>query len=401
MKTPVILLDRIGYAFYRDARGRSFLPADRYDLRLVTDVAKLNEATGPEIDAVIGVGRDNKPGAFDAVRFLHNYRGIPAQRLVAVTERLLLPAAELREELGIEGPTVEQTRVFRDKVRMKEHLRDNDIAVPDFAAYERGAAVALLAKHGKLIAKPRHGAGSIDVIVITDIAGIDAFEKQFADRLDDFDVEQFIDAPLYHVNCVIHEGKVVAAMAGRTLTDTTSYLRGEHWIDVNLGPGPVLDTLLDYNSRVMGTYPWFSGATHHEMFLTEDGPVFCEIASRAGGGGTLAGFLFRTGVSLDEAIVQAQTVGTVPAISQVLDHLTGFTMIYGSPGILLEDVSAPPESWVIEEQILAHKGDRLEAPSACDDAVAIISVRGESEHEVRQRLDHVIEYASPKVGTCA
>ena len=400
MRTPVILLDRIGYAYYRDARGRSFLPADRYSVRLVTDVAKINEATGPEIETVVGVSRDNRPGAFDAVRFLHNYKGVPAQRLAAVTERLLLPTAELREELGIEGPTVEQPRVFRDKVRMKQHLREHDIAVPDFAAYDRDAAVRLLAAHHKLIAKPRHGAGSVDIVVLTSESDIDEFERRFADRLDDYDVEQFVTGSVYHVDSVVHEGKVVAATAGHTLNDTTSYLRGEHWIDVNLGPGPVLDTLLDYNSRVLGTYPWFSGATHHEMFLTENGPVFCEIASRAGGGGTLAGFLSRTGVSLDEAIVQAQTVGSVPAISQVADHLTGFTMIYGGPGIPLEDVAAPPESWVIEEQIHAHKGDLLGVPSACDDAVAIISVRGDSEHEVRRRLDLVIDYATPKVGHC-
>lgn len=402
MTVPVILLDRIGYDFYRDPDGRPFLPPQRFSVRLVTDVARVAEAVGPEIESVVGVRRSSMPGFLDAVRYLHDRDGVRAERLVAVTERLLLPAAHLREELGMAGPTVAQTLLFRDKVRMKEHLRAHGISVPDFAAHDRGTTLALLARHGVLIAKPRYGAGSVDVVVLREPADVDAFEARFPDRLDDYDVERFVTGPLYHVDSVVDRGRVVAATAGHTLNDTTSFLRGEHWIDVNLGPGPVLDTLLDYNARVLATYPWFSGATHHEVFLTEQGPVFCEIAARAGGGGTLAGFRSRTGVSLDEAVVLAQTDGTVPAVPEVRAHLTGFVMIYGGPGRLLAEVSAPAADWVVEAQVHAHAGDLLATPSACDDAVAVISVRGETEESVRARLAAVIAHATPEVDpSCA
>jgi hypothetical protein len=390
-RRPVILLDRIGYSSYHDAAGRPFLPADRWAVRLVTDLERAGEAVGAELESVVAVpGRDPAPFC-DAVRFQHSWGGRPAERLVAVTERFLLPAAQLREALGIPGTGVAQTLLFRDKVTMKEHLREQRVEVPDFAPFSHDAALALLNKHSKVIVKPRLGAGSSEIHLIREPAELDGFVRDHADRLAEFEVEEFVEGQLYHVDSVVQDSRVTAAVAGRYVDSTASYLELRPCRDVAVPDGPVLETLLAFNQRVLSTYPGFTGVAHHEVFLSPSGPVFCEIACRAGGGGIIAGFLSRTGTNLDEAMVRAQVYGRVPDVTAPAPHLTGFTALYGEPGRVLSTPVAPAEPWVTEAQILVRQGDLLPAPTRYSDAAAIVSVRGDCEQEVLARLAEVAD----------
>ena len=129
-RVPVIVLDRRGYAPYHDRCGVSFLPASHYAVRLVTDITKIDQARGPELELVVGVpGHDGATYA-EAARFLYSFGGRPAAKLITVAEQLLLPAAMLREELGITGPSLSETMLFRDKVLMKRHLRAAGLPPP-------------------------------------------------------------------------------------------------------------------------------------------------------------------------------------------------------------------------------------------------------------------------------
>jgi hypothetical protein len=78
-------------------------------------------------------------------------------------------------------------------------------------------------------------------------------------------------------------------------------------------------------------------------------------------------------------------------------HLTGFTVLYAGPGVLQRPLTPPDEPWVLECQVLARPGDRLARPENCNDAVAIVSVRGDTEDEVIRRLDHVGRHMAPVV----
>jgi len=395
-RAPVVLLDSIGYSFYQDPAGRKFLPADRYAVRLVTDIRRVAEACGDELESVIGVPKYDEQAVADAVRFQAERHGVRAARLVAVTERLLLPAARLREELGIPGPSVAQTLLFRDKVAMKRHLGEHGIAVPDFAPFSEAAARELLRAHPRLVAKPRLGMGATDVFVLDSREDIVAFAREQAGRLDDFEVEEFVSGQLCHVDSIVQNGTVVAAVGARYLDDTRSFLDGRPCRDLGLAPGPELDRLLEFNQRVLDCYPGFTGVTHHEMFLAGSGVCFCEIAARAGGGGVIAGFLSRTGVNLDEVMIQAQLTGSAPAPARVADHLTGWAVLYSAAGILAEPIQVPAQPWVIEAQILAQPGESLTVPVNCNSAVAIISVRGDTEADVTGRLAEVIRCAAPR-----
>ncbi|MFI2235921.1 ATP-grasp domain-containing protein [Streptomyces chrestomyceticus] len=393
-KQPVILLDRLGYSSYRGPDGRPFLPTDRWEVRLVTALERTGEAVGDELASVVGVpGVEPAPFA-DAVRFQHRWGGRPAARLVAVTERFLLPAAELREELGIPGQRVEQALLFRDKVLMKEHLRDHGIAVPDFAPFSREAALTLLDKYHRVVVKPRLGAGSSEIHVLDDTVGLDRFVREHVDRLEEFEVEEFVDGQLYHVDSVVQDSHVTAAVAGRYVDSTMSYRRLEPCRDIAVPDGPLLDALLAFDQAVLAAYPGFTGVAHHEVFMSLSGPVFCEIAARAGGGGILAGFRSRTGANLDEVMLRAQLDGSVPHVPAPASHLTGFTALYAEPGRVLRTPVVPDEPWITEAQILVGEGDLIDPPTRYSDAAAIVSVRGDTEAQVMSRLAALAERIS-------
>ncbi|MFE2926832.1 hypothetical protein [Streptomyces goshikiensis] len=396
-RTPIVIVDRIGYGFYRDEQGVPFLPAERFEVRLVTPLDRISEARGDELAIVAGVPSGDHEGFRDAARLLQQARGRPAVRLASITERYLLTAAELRAESGLPGMTVEQTLLFRDKVRMKAYLSAHGLRVPEFAPYGWKAARRLLDRYDAVVAKPRLGAGSADVHVLCGEQDLQRFEAEHAGRLDEFEVEEFVSGQLYHVDSVIERGRVVAATAGRSIDATTTFASGAVFRDVGVGPGATLDSLLRFNTLVASAYPEFSGVFHHEMFTTDEGVCFCEIGARAGGGGIIAGFQSRTGHNLDRVVLESQLADTVPARIPVADHLTGYTLMYAGPGRVVSLPEAPTDPWVVDTQIPVAVGEILPPPRDWGSAVAVVTVSGASEEEVTRRLDAVALDMSPRI----
>jgi hypothetical protein len=396
-RLPVILLDRSGYSLYQDPAGRNFIPTDRYFVRLVTDISRLDEARGAELESVVAVPGGNDEAMAHAVRSQYEFGGRRAARLVAVTERLLLPAARLREELGIPGPSMAETLLFRDKLAMKRYLRERGVRVPDCAPFSLDAVEELWRTHPVLVVKPRMGAGSEGISVLRRREDLAQVLAASSGRQAELEVEAFVSGPLFHVDSVVQEGKVVAATAGRYLDATTSYRTLTPLRGIAVPPGPVLEELLAFNREVLSCYPEFSGVTHHEIFLTDTGPCLCEIAARAGGTGVAAGFWSRTGTNLHEIAIQAQLDGCVPDLIQVSPHLTGWVVLYAGPGVVREPIPIPEEPWVVQARALASAGTRREAPVSVSDGVALVSVRGDTEAEVIDRLTEVIARTAVRV----
>lgn len=399
-RQTVMLIDRIGYSQYRRADGRSFFEED-WDVVVITDRAKLAQVHGPEVVAVVGIDIDDVPLLESAARMLHARFSV--DRIVAISERLLLPAARLRDALGVPGMGLAETEVFRHKVRMKEHLAARGVRVPDFAPFTVGNAVALLGKYPRIVLKPVDGMSSIGVFVLDSESEVRRLARERPDiNADTYDVEEHIDGTLYHIDTVVSAGTPTAVNASRYLDPTTSFTTLAPSRDVNLADGPERETLLAFNRQVLGCYPEFSGVTHHEVFLDRAGrPVFCEIAARPGGGGIIAGFQHRTGVNLDEAAVMAQLTGDVPKPTADRPDLTGFVMVYGRPGPLPALPERPDEPWILEFDCLRKVGEDLPVPTRWAEAVVLVTVTGHTETEVTERLDAMARHAGAAVGTLA
>jgi len=398
-RQTVMLIDRIGYSQYRRPDGRSFFPDDEYDVVVITDRAKLPQVKGKEVVAAVGIDIDDIDLLASSARMFHARFGV--DRIVAISERLLLPAARLREELRIPGMDLAQTLIFRHKVRMKEHLAARGVRVPDFAPFTVANAVALLEKYPRIVLKPVDGMSSVGVFVLETAAQVHALAHERPDiNVETYDVEEHIAGTLYHVDTVVRDGAPASVVISRTIDPTTSFVTYSPCRDLNVEDGPERDALLAFNSQVLACYPWFTGVTHHEVFLDTMGqPVFCEIAARPGGGGIIAGFQHRTGVNLDEAAVMAQLTGDVPDQKTINAELTGYVMIYGRPGPLLAVPTRPDEPWILEFDCMKQVGDVLPVPTRWAEALVLATVTGRSEREVLDRLDVMADHVGRAVGT--
>lgn len=208
--------------------------------------------------------------------------------ILALAEVDVERAAVLRGELGLPGLDTVAATVYRDKVVMKVFARAAGIQVPEFAAVTTAGEIDdFMAAHpGQVVVKPRGGSGSTGVYVL------DARE-QAADLADivsaePYQVEEFVDGVLHHVDAFRVDGVPVAAVASRY----TGQGCLEHWTDAPFGSrtvdtaDPVSDRLADETWRLVDALP--SPPTvcvHAEFFVTGAGEiVLCEVAARVGGG---------------------------------------------------------------------------------------------------------------------
>ncbi|GFH38973.1 ATP-grasp domain-containing protein [Streptomyces pacificus] len=396
----VLVIDHIGYHYYQDTDGRKFLPSDENRVHLVTDIRKLDQARGDELATVVGIPRGDE-GLLEAAAFFHHgASGHPVERVVAISEGLLLAAARLRDKLGVPGPTEQQVLGYRDKVTMKDRLREHGIRVPDYAPFTESAAQHLLARHGRVVAKPRRGESSAGITFLDGPDDLRLFIGGTASAgitPDTHEVEERIDGTLFHIDSVVLDGVPLAATAGRSIEETTSYRHLGAFRDVAVGPGETLDRLLRFNRDVLACYPHFSGVTHHEVFLNEDEVVFCEIGGRPGGGGIIPGFQSRTGVSLDEMAVRAHLGEEIARPAPPADHLTGYALVYAPPGRLETDLTPPATDWIIDTQLRFQVGDFMPRPSAWNQAAATVTVQGQSEGEVTACLNQVIDIVQDRL----
>jgi ATP-grasp domain len=208
--------------------------------------------------------------------------------ILALAEIDVDRAAMLRGELGLPGLKTVAATVYRDKIPMKVFARAAGIRVPNFAPVTNTDEITdFMASHpGRVVVKPRGGSGSTGVYVIdtpeqaADLDSVVATEP--------YEVEEFVEGVLHHVDAFRVDGVPVAAVASRY----TGQGCLEHWTDAPFGSrtldtaDPLSNRLVQETWRLVDALP--SPPTvcvHAEFFVTADGEiVLCEVAARIGGG---------------------------------------------------------------------------------------------------------------------
>lgn len=91
-------------------------------------------------------------------------RARPVDRVETIDEPLVVPAAEVREALGVAGLSRRVAVLCRDKAEMKAHLRAAGIPCAQSAAASSDAEVRAFAERAgfPIVLKPRQGFGSLD-----------------------------------------------------------------------------------------------------------------------------------------------------------------------------------------------------------------------------------------------
>src|ERR1044072_6035538 len=214
---------------------------------------------------------------------------ITVDKVECLWEPGMLLAARVREALGVQGMTVEQTLPFRDKDCMKQVLSAAGVRTPRHARATAAEECRDAARGSgfPLIMKPIAGAGSADTYRVDDAAQLEE-TLPLIDHLNEVNVEEFIEGDEFTFDTVCVGGEI--AYHSITMYRPCPLIaRTVEWISPQIVMLRDVEAEEHAAGREMGravlrALNFQTGFTHMEWFRKADGEVvFGEIACRPPG----------------------------------------------------------------------------------------------------------------------
>ncbi|MER7765556.1 hypothetical protein [Kitasatospora sp. NPDC096140] len=320
-KPAALFINKHHYSHFSRG-GAHILPVTEVDIHLVTRYRAHGGLDGfadhPLPHVAVCETED-----FDRWRDLCSWtlRHHPIDRVIAVHERAVLLAAEMRSTFSLPGMDYETAVRFRDKLRMKEVIREaGAAALPAFAALDRPTDLDRVDwTTGRKVIKSRWGLAAKDLYMVDSldqaravVAGLDLSGSHY-------EIEEFVKGRIYHCDSVVVDGEIRFASVGTYLTDPAGYSPGGVFGTVLVDDPDLLRRIRAMNASVLAALGLKDGTTHLELFRTDsDELVFCEVAGRPPGGVIPPVIQWQYGFNIVETQIRLDaglpvTLGTGPA----------------------------------------------------------------------------------------
>ncbi|MDX3663124.1 ATP-grasp domain-containing protein [Streptomyces sp. ID05-26A] len=287
-------------------------PPGEFDVVVLTDgpadAVLREDVTGPAPEVTV----------LDREKWLEHLRGIEGPvEVVANDEYCLAECARLRAELGLRPRHPRQPAAYLDKVVMKRLLAAGGVRVPRFHAFEpvvTGTAEQLVEEIGlPAVAKPRQEANSRGITILRTSQDVQAWLAAH-DGEAGWQVDEFVDGPLHHVNAVVRDGEITPVQVGRYLGP----LIGVH-VGRTLGGATQEDSEFtkaahEMNERVVRALGSEGSFVVHTEFAVngDDELVVLEVAGRAPGALVSELARLHAGVQLEVVNLRMQAGLPVP-----------------------------------------------------------------------------------------
>ncbi len=394
----LLILARGDARTYRAVDGSSLLAGLPFEVTLFAD-----RGNGPDLRALEGeheleIVRWSEQPAIVA-RAVQLHTGVPFTAVTTFDEQLIGLAAQIREALGLGGMPPEEAELFRNKMRMKDVLSKAGVRTPQAShATHRIEVEALLARHGKVVVKPISGLGARDVEFIDNAAQLEAWYAHGKD-LAEFEVEEFIDGTLYHVNAVVRDGVPL-------LTASAIYMPGMGNIDFPAGApfvsAMVTDTILkqrlnEHSDQVIAALGMRNGVTHLECFVTSAGEiVFCEVGARPGGGGIVWMIEQHCGVNYNRALMllEAEHGHLLQVPAQGRNGTVGLVGFRSAKSAFIHRAAEQSDfndDWIHVRQIDVGQGIFKGAAAHCTDFLGLLIFSSRDMVDFEKRRLHLSE----------
>lgn len=232
----------------------------------------------------------------DAARLLQRRHG-SIDRVLGILEPLQVQIAQVREALGVAGPSVAVAERFRDKGRMKDELRRHGLPCARHAVVTCLAdAEALVEEVGfPIVIKPTAGMACKATWRIHDASQLQqALAAIHASPQSPAIAEEFLKGREYSFETITIGGEVRFASFTRYLPTPMEVMENP-WIQWTvLHPrevaGPEFDDARELGVRAIKALGLDTGFTHMEWFRRDDGSLAIgEIAARPPGAQIVAG----------------------------------------------------------------------------------------------------------------
>ncbi|MFJ2826912.1 acetyl-CoA carboxylase biotin carboxylase subunit family protein [Streptomyces sp. NPDC087263] len=320
-------------------------------------------------------------------------REFAVEAVFARAEADIIRAAQLRD---LPGQRTHSAVAFRDKIVMKDHLVGGPVDIPAYQRIDSAyTALAFIAEHGyPVVIKPVSESGSLGAAVIRDEPDLDAYLA--GPWPGTSEIEVFVPGQMYHVDGLVAGGEVVFAHPFRYLNDCLSF-RDNDWVATLplTAQEPAYDRLVKAAHAILAELPTPEHtAFHAEFWITpDDRTVFCEVASRTGGGMISAMVRHAFGIDLDKEWLYAECglPSTLPAPSY---RPAGALCIPPQHGVLEHLPAGNEPQCVREVMVTGSPGQEFRGGVKSGLFLAGYIVDGDTEQEVAARLEHVAEWFS-------
>lgn len=314
--------------------------------------------------------------------------------IIALRENDLTRAASLRELLNISGQSVESAMNFRDKFLMKKTLKENNIKVPKFKIVNSYSDIQEFIKEVSypVILKPRDGAGSVNTFLVEN-------EKVLIDKMNSFDlknflIEEYIPGEVYHVDGIVIEDLIRFITPSKYVNNCMEFQKGKSTASTFLSEeNEIYNRAVEYTEKILKALSSPKNFTFHlEFFLTpENDIVFCEVASRTGGGRIAEGIEEVFGFHLTEEWVRAQVGLDNYKLSNSKGgewgkELRGWILSSPLEGKIVYIPQRIPFDWVTDQFQFATLGNEYSKAHSSVYSVSAFICKGSTENEVEERL---------------
>jgi biotin carboxylase len=274
-----------GFEFLREAKRQGCR------VLLVTS-ASLRDAEWPResIDDIFYMQDDKKrwhlPDLIHGVAHLARRETI--DRIVPLDDFDLEKASALREHFRLPGMGESTTRYFRDKLAMRVRAQEAGLPVPAFVHVLNDDAIREFCRRvpAPWFLKPRHQAGAIGIRKVNGEDELWAVTEALGDERSFFLLEEYVAGDVCHVDSIVYEGKVLAAIPSQYGTPPFDVAHGggvftTRLLQRNSAEAKALRSL---NARLLKALGLVRGVSHSEYIRARDGRlVFLETSARVGG----------------------------------------------------------------------------------------------------------------------
>lgn len=314
---------------------------------------------------------------------------------LSLTEPGLENASRINDRFGLGGTSLAVTRLFRDKLVMREHLAAHDPdAVGAASLRARADLDAFAARYGyPFIVKPTDATAGIGVLRVDGPGDLDrAWDHVLrlrgtrTDRvstlyvLGEFLMEQYIEGAEYSVETFSFDGRHVVVAVTEKLVDPGSFAEIGHVVPARL-PAADEELIRAAVPRFLSTMGLRDGVAHTEVRLGARGVTVIESHNRLAGDAISDLVRGVYGIDLVSHAL-GWPFGLVPELPDRLVAYAGAStrFVVGAPGRVVSvdgvaEAAQRPE--VLAVRVGARPGDQVHALRDNWDRLGLVAVTGE------------------------
>lgn len=324
-------------------------------------------------------------------------------RIVCQSEDNLLLAAKLRDEFNLAGMGYNEILPFRDKVVMKDKIKQAGLRVPGYSKLNFDAAedinglfVSLSGQLGlPFLLKPIDALGGAGIKKITNF---DDFQRYHGvTQFTQYEAEEFIVGELYHADSIVSKGEILFSVCCQYTNPNFDFQSGKSVISCPLKEdNKTVKAILEFNKDVLKAMNLTNGVSHLEIFVKSNGEiVFLEVAARSPGAVVTPMYRCAFNVAFEDTAykiemdlpIELSIQSNKYYMSGILPTIQGVVSSLNEPKI----ASEYQLTWQV------NCGDHLNSPASLRDQSGAIIVWNENYEQLLQDFNYLKHYNAVNV----